>query len=156
MTELLLRLFVPNASLHTPDVHARIGKLAGIVGIACNVFLACLKLVVGLASGSVAIAGDGINNLTDSASSIVTLLGFRMAQRPADEEHPFGHGRYEYISGVVVAALVLLAGTELAKSSFLKILSPESVPFSILTVSILLVSMVIKLWMAFSTGSWEG
>ena len=74
MTELLLRLFVPNASLHTPDVHARIGKLAGIVGIVCNVFLACLKLVVGLASGSVAIAGDGINNLTDSASSIVTLL----------------------------------------------------------------------------------
>ena len=149
MTELLLRLFVPNASLHTPDVHARIGKLAGIVGIVCNVFLACLKLVVGLASGSVAIAGDGINNLTDSASSIVTLLGFRMAQRPADEEHPFGHGRYEYISGVVVAALVLLAGTELAKSSFEKILSPESVPFSILTVSILLVSVVLKLWMAF-------
>ena len=149
MTELLLRLFVPNASLHTPDVHARIGKLAGIVGIVCNVFLACLKLVVGLASGSVAIAGDGINNLTDSASSIVTLLGFRMAQRPADEEHPFGHGRYEYISGVVVAALVLLAGTELAKSSFEKILSPESVPFSILTVGILLVSVVLKLWMAF-------
>lgn len=148
MTELLLRLFVPNASLHTPDVHAKIGKLAGIVGIVCNVFLACLKMIIGLASGSVAIAGDGINNLTDSASSIVTLLGFRMAQRPADEEHPFGHGRYEYVSGVVVAALVLLAGTELAKSSFEKILAPESVPFHLSTIAVLLISIALKLWMA--------
>lgn len=148
MTELLLHLFVPNASLHTPDVHAKIGKLAGIVGIVCNVLLACLKLAAGLLSGSVAIAGDGINNLTDSASSVVTLLGFRMAQRPADEEHPFGHGRYEYVSGVVVAALVLLAGAELAKSSFEKILHPESVPFSVLTVGILLISIALKLWMA--------
>ena len=108
MTNLLLRLFVPNASQHTPAVHGAIGKLAGITGIVCNVLLASLKIIAGLLTGSVAITGDGINNLTDSASSVVTLLGFRMAQRPADGEHPFGHGRYEYISGVVVAALVLL------------------------------------------------
>lgn len=148
MTNLLLRLFVPNASQHTPAVHGAIGKLAGITGIVCNVLLASLKIIAGLLTGSVAITGDGINNLTDSASSVVTLLGFRMAQRPADGEHPFGHGRYEYISGVVVAALVLLAGAELAKSSFEKILHPEAIPFTALTLVILLVSIGVKLWMA--------
>ena len=92
MTKLLLHLFVPNASEHTPAAHAAVGKLAGAVGIVCNVLLACLKIAAGLLSDSVAMAGDGINNLTDCASSVVTLLGFRMAQRPADGEHPFGHG----------------------------------------------------------------
>ena len=86
MTNLLLRLFVPNSQEHTPAVHAAIGKLAGITGIVCNVLLSGMKIVVGLVTGSVAITGDGINNLTDSASSLVTLLGFRMAQRPADGE----------------------------------------------------------------------
>ena len=148
MTHLLLRLFVPHSSEHTPAVHAAIGKLAGITGILCNVLLAALKILAGIITGSVAVTGDGINNLTDSASSVVTLLGFRMAQRPADGEHPFGHGRYEYISGVVVAALVLLAGAELAKSSFDKILHPEAVPFTVLTLAILLVSIGVKLWMS--------
>lgn len=148
MTNLLLRLFVPHSSEHTPAVHAAIGKLAGITGIVCNVLLAALKIIAGILTGSVAITGDGINNLTDSASSIVTLLGFRIAQRPADGEHPFGHGRYEYISGVVVAALVLLAGAELAKSSFEKILHPQTVSFTALTLVILLLSIGAKLWMA--------
>lgn len=148
MTNLLLRLFVPHWSEHTPAVHAAIGKLAGLTGIVCNIFLAGLKILAGLVTGSVAITGDGINNLTDCASSVVTLLGFRMAQRPADGEHPFGHGRYEYISGVVVAALVLLAGAELAKSSFQKILHPQAVPFTALTLAILLLSIGVKLWMA--------
>lgn len=147
MTNLLLRLFVPHWSEHTPAVHAAIGKLAGLTGIVCNIFLAGLKILAGLVAGSVAITGDGINNLTDCASSVVTLLGFRMAQRPADGEHPFGHGRYEYISGVVVAALVLLAGAELAKSSFQKILHPQAVPFTALTLAILLLSIGVKLWM---------
>lgn len=147
MTNLLLRLFVPHWSEHTPAVHAAIGKLAGLTGIVCNIFLAGLKILAGLVTGSVAITGDGINNLTDCASSVVTLLGFRMAQRPADGEHPFGHGRYEYISGVVVAALVLLAGAELAKSSLQKILHPQSVPFTALTLAILLLSIGVKLWM---------
>lgn len=147
MTNLLLRLFVPHWSEHTPAVHAAIGKLAGLTGIVCNIFLAGLKILAGLVTGSVAITGDGINNLTDCASSVVTLLGFRMAQRPADGEHPFGHGRYEYISGVVVAALVLLAGAELAKSSFQKILHPQAVPFTALTLAILLLSIGVKLWM---------
>lgn len=148
MTNLLLRLFVPNASEHSAAAHGAVGKLAGITGIVCNVLLASLKILAGLITGSVAITGDGINNLTDSASSIVTLLGFRIAQRPADGEHPFGHGRYEYISGVVVAALVLLAGAELAKSSVDKIIHPQAVPFTALTLVILLVSIGVKLWMA--------
>ena len=146
MTKLLLRLFVPHAA--DANTHAAVGKLAGIVGIVCNLLLACLKITAGLLSGSVALAGDGINNLTDCASSVVTLLGFRMAQRPADGEHPFGHGRYEYISGVVIAALVLLAGAELAKSSIQKILVPQAVPLSLLSIAILLFSMGLKLWMA--------
>ena len=148
MTNLLLRLFVPQASTDPSAVHGAVGKLAGITGIVCNILLASLKILAGLLTGSVAITGDGINNLTDSASSIVTLLGFRIAQRPADGEHPFGHGRYEYISGVVVAALVLLAGAELAKSSVEKILHPQAVPFTALTLVILLVSIAVKLWMA--------
>ncbi len=146
MTKLLLRLFVPHAA--DANTHAAVGKLAGIVGIVCNLLLACLKITAGLLSGSVALAGDGINNLTDCASSVVTLLGFRMAQRPADGEHPFGHGRYEYISGVVIAALVLLAGAELAKSSIQKILVSQAVPLSLLSIAILLFSMGLKLWMA--------
>lgn len=143
MTNLLIRLFLRNSE----NEHAAIGALAGAVGIGCNVLLALLKLTAGILSGSVAIAGDGINNLTDSASSVVTLLGFRMAQRPADKEHPYGHGRYEYVSGVVVAALVLLAGAELAKSSVEKILHPEAVPFTPLTLGILIFSILLKLWM---------
>lgn len=148
MTRLLLRLFVPDAAGHSPAAHAAVGKLAGAVGIVCNVLLAGLKILAGLLSGSVAMAGDGINNLTDCASSAVTLLGFRMAQRPADGEHPFGHGRYEYISGVVVSALVLLAGLELGKSSLAKIFSPQAVPLSALSIGIALFSIALKLWMA--------
>lgn len=144
MTNLLIHLFLRNSQ----NEHAAVGSLAGTVGIACNVLLACIKLAAGILSGSVAIAGDGINNLMDSVSSIVTLLGFRMAQRPADQEHPYGHGRYEYVSGVAVAALVLLAGAELGKSSVEKILHPETVSFTPLMLGILVFSILLKLWMA--------
>lgn len=147
MTNLLLRLFVPNHQEDTPRVHGAIGRLAGLTGIGCNLLLAMLKIVGGLLTGSVAIVGDGINNLTDCASSLVTLLGFHMAQRPADGEHPFGHGRYEYVSGVVVAALVLMAGAELAKSSVEKILHPQSVEFNAVSFGILLFSIALKCWM---------
>lgn len=128
--------------------HAALGTLASAAGIGCNVLLACVKLAAGWLTGSVAIAGDGINNLTDSASSLATLLGFRLAQRPADQEHPYGHGRYEYVSGVVVAVLVILAGWELGKSSVQKILQPEAVPFSLTVAAVLILSILVKLWMA--------
>ena len=129
-------------------VRGAYGKLAGAVGIVCNLLLFAGKLLAGILSGSVAVTADAVNNLSDASSSLVTLLGFKLAERPADEEHPYGHARIEYISGLVVAALILLIGAELAKSSFSKILHPETVEFSLLTLGVLVGSILVKLWMA--------
>lgn len=149
MTGLLLRLFVKNHNdTEDPVVRSAYGKLAGAVGIVCNLLLFAGKLLAGILSGSVAVTADAVNNLSDASSSLVTLLGFKLAERPADEEHPYGHARIEYISGLVVAALILLIGAELAKSSFSKILHPETVEFSFLTLGVLVGSILVKLWMA--------
>lgn len=149
MTGLLLRLFVKNHNdTENPVVRSAYGKLAGAVGIVCNLLLFAGKLLAGILSGSVAVTADAVNNLSDASSSLVTLLGFKLAERPADEEHPYGHARIEYISGLVVAALILLIGAELAKSSFSKILHPETVEFSLLTLGVLVGSILVKLWMA--------
>lgn len=149
MTGLLLRLFVKNHNdTENPVVRSAYGKLAGAVGIVCNLLLFAGKLLAGILSGSVAVTADAVNNLSDASSSLVTLLGFKLAERPADEEHPYGHARIEYISGLVVAALILLIGAELAKSSFSKILHPETVEFSLLTLGVLIGSILVKLWMA--------
>ena len=149
MTGLLLRLFVKNHNdTEDPVVRSAYGKLAGAVGIVCNLLLFAGKLLAGILSGSVAVTADAVNNLSDASSSLVTLLGFKLAERPADEEHPYGHARIEYISGLVVAALILLIGAELAKSSFSKILHPETVEFSLLTLGVLVGSILVKLWMA--------
>ena len=138
LTQLLLRLFVKDyRNTEDPAVRARYGKLAGIVGIVCNVLLSAGKLLAGTLSGAVSITADGLNNLSDAASSLVTLLGFRLAERPADEEHPFGHARMEYLSGLFVSVLILLVGAELARSSFEKILHPEPVAFSALSFAVL-------------------
>ena len=111
LTQLLLRLFVKDyRNTEDPAVRTRYGKLAGIVGIVCNVLLSAGKLLAGTLSGAVSITADGLNNLSDAASSLVTLLGFRLAERPADEEHPFGHARMEYLSGLFVSVLILLVG----------------------------------------------
>ena len=149
MTKLLLRLFVPNYdNANSPAVRGAIGKLAGVTGIACNVLLFALKLIVGILSGAVSIVADAMNNLSDAASSVVTLLGFRLAQRPADQDHPYGHARYEYLSGLTVAALILVIGFELAKSSVSRIFAPSPVAFTTLTLVALLCSVGIKLWMS--------
>ncbi|HIR76769.1 MAG TPA: cation transporter [Candidatus Choladousia intestinipullorum] len=149
MTELLLRLFVKDyRSTKSSAVHLSIGKLAGMTGIVCNVLLFLGKLAVGLIAGSVSIIADAVNNLSDAASSVVTLLGFRMAQQPADSDHPYGHARYEYLSGLVIAALIFLIGGDLAKTSFQKILSPAAVEFSAAVFIVLLVSICMKLWMS--------
>lgn len=149
MTELLLRLFVKDyRSTESSAVHLSIGKLAGMTGIVCNVLLFLGKLAVGLIAGSVSIIADAVNNLSDAASSVVTLLGFRMAQQPADSDHPYGHARYEYLSGLVIAALIFLIGGDLAKTSFQKILSPAAVEFSAAVFIVLLVSICMKLWMS--------
>lgn len=149
MTKLLLRLFVKDyENVEDPKVRGAYGKLAGIVGIICNLLLFAGKLLAGLLSGSVAVGADAVNNLSDASSSLVTLLGFKLAERPADDEHPYGHARIEYLSGLAVAALILLIGAELGKSSIAKILHPVPVDFSWLTLGVLTASILLKLWMA--------
>lgn len=150
MTKLLLRLFV--AEPDTPEGRAKAGALAGTVGILCNVLLFLGKVTAGWLSGSVAIAADGWNNLSDGASSIVTLLAFRFSRKPADAHHPYGHARAEYLSGLCVAVLILFIGVELAKSSLGKIFRPEPVDFSGLTFWVLLGSICVKLWMSVFVG----
>ena len=146
MTKLLLRFFVKTDPASTAG-HAAIGKLAGIVGIVCNIFLFLGKLIIGLLAGSVAVVADAVNNLSDAASSVITLLGFRLAQQPADEDHPYGHARYEYLSGLAVAVVVLVIGVELATDSVKKIFQPEAMEVSVVTVAILTASIAVKLWM---------
>lgn len=128
----------------TPAERAAIGKRAGGIGIACNALLFAAKLLAGVLSGSVAVMADAFNNLSDASSSLVTFLGFRLAQRPADKDHPYGHARYEYLAGLAVAVLILLIGAELVRTSFSKILNPAPVAFDRLTVAILLASVLIK------------
>ena len=149
MISLLLRLFVPDHE-NTDDVHvrSRIGALSGRVGIGCNLLLFVFKLAVGTLSGSVSITADALNNLSDASGSIVTLIGFRVADKPADPHHPYGHARAEYLSGLAVAALILFIGFELAKSSLEKVLHPEPVILSGVMVLVLLCSIGVKLWMS--------
>ena len=148
MTKLLLFLFVRNYE-NTQDtaVRSAIGALSGAVGIGCNLLLCFGKLMAGVLTGSLAITADAMNNLSDASGSILTLVGFKLAGKPADEHHPYGHARLEYLSGLGVAVLILFIGLELAKSSVLKILHPEPVAFSPLALSILAVSILVKLWM---------
>lgn len=149
MTNWLLRTFIKNSDRsEDPKVRAAIGILSGIVGIVCNVLLCGGKLAVGIATGSVSITADAMNNLSDATSSVVTMLGFRLAERPADEEHPFGHARYEYLSGLAVSALILIIGVELAKSSLDKVLHPAAVEFGWTTAAVLVGSILVKLWMS--------
>ena len=149
MIGFLARRFIQNYQ-NTADAAVRraYGVLCGAVGIAINLLLFALKLLAGTLAGSVAITADAFNNLSDAGASIVTLLGFRLAARPADEKHPYGHARMEYLSGLAVAVMILVIGVELVKSSVQKILHPEAVEFSILTAAVLTGSILLKLWMA--------
>ncbi|MBQ7661454.1 MAG: cation transporter [Clostridia bacterium] len=149
MSDLLIRTFIKDyQSTSTPAVRNAYGKLAGLVGILCNLLLCVGKLTVGMLFGSMAVTADAFNNLSDAASGVISFLGFKLAGKPADEDHPYGHARYEYLSGLIVSILILLIGVELLKSSFDKILHPTPVLFSPLTVAILIVSILVKLWMA--------
>ncbi|MCI9551976.1 MAG: cation transporter, partial [Acutalibacter sp.] len=145
----LMRLLVRNYGSPDPAVREKSGQVAGGVGIATNLLLFAIKLAAGLLSHSVAIMADAINNLTDSGSSIIMLVGFKLAGKPADQEHPFGHARIEYLCGVIVSFIVLFLGLELGKSSVEKIFSPETAAFGPLTLSILVVSVAMKLWQCF-------
>ena len=149
MTKLLLRLFVKNPEdTANPKTRSAVGKLSGIVGILSNLLLFAGKLIVGTLSGSVSITADAMNNLSDASSSIVTFLGFKLAEKPADEDHPYGHARFEYLSGLAVAALIIVIGFELAKTSVQKILNPSAVTFSLVTICVLIGSIAIKLWLS--------
>ncbi len=149
MTALLLRLFVPNAADPTrPGVHGAIGALAGVTGMVCNALLFALKLFVGLAIGSVAVMADAFNNLSDAASSVITFLGFRMGQRPADHDHPYGHARLEYLAGLAIAAMIFFIGLEQGKSAIDKILNPGPMAFSKLTFALMCCAIALKGWMS--------
>jgi len=129
-------------------VRSQYGRAASVVGMLANVLLFLGKLIVGTVSGSVAITADAVNNLSDASSNIVSLLGFKLADKPADEDHPYGHGRYEYLSGLMVAVMILVIGVELMKGSIEKILNPTAVTLSAPLVIVLMGSIAMKLWMA--------
>lgn len=135
------------AQYHNTNIRARIGKLSGAVGIICNCLLAAGKLIVGHMTSSMSITADGLNNLSDGASSIVTLLGFKLAEKPADRKHPYGHARIEYIAGLTVAVMILFIGLELGKSSVQKFINPEPIEFSFTAVWVLCASILVKLFM---------
>lgn len=154
MTKLLLRLFVKDyKNKDKPRVRSSIGKLSGAVGIGCNLVLFALKLLVGTISGSVSITADAMNNLSDATSAIVTLVGFKLAEKPADDDHPYGHARYEYLSGLAVAAMIIVIGFELAKTSVEKIFQPAAVEFTLPVAVVLLGSILIKLWLSLFNSS---
>lgn len=147
MIEFLIRRFVPDwQQVQRTDVRERYGTLAAAVGILSNIFLCIIKGLIGLFSGSIAVIADAVNNLSDAGSSVITLLAFKIAGKPADEEHPYGHARMEYISGMAVSFIIILLGLELMGSSFEKILHPEEVGVSALTYLVLIVSIAVKLW----------
>lgn len=150
MTKLLIKLFIKDSSnTKNPKVRAAYGMLCGVVGIAVNLILTAAKFFIGSLTGSISITADAINNLSDAGSSIVTLVGFRVAQKPADKDHPYGHGRIEYIAALIVSFLVLLMGFELLKSSIQKIQAPQPVQFSTAAFIILVLSIFFKLWLAY-------
>ncbi len=148
MTKLLLS-FVTSRNPDENKLHTAVGKLSGLVGIFCNLLLFAGKLLVGTLAHSVSVTADAMNNLSDAAGSVTTLLGFRLSELPPDEEHPYGHARFEYLSGLAVAAMILLIGVELAKSSVEKILHPSPVDMSVLMGMVLIGSVAVKLWMFF-------
>ncbi len=149
LTSRLIKIFIKDPEdVGNPAVRFAYGRLAGVAGLAANILLFAAKLTAGLLAGSLAIMADAFNNLSDAGSSIVTLVGFKLSSAPPDEEHPFGHGRMEYLSALVVAAMIIVAGFELASASVDKILHPELPAFGLLQVLILAAAIGVKLWMA--------
>ncbi len=150
MVDFLVKHFVRDyEKLDDGRVRERYGMLSSVVGILCNLIIFSSKLVIGTLVHSIAIISDGFNNMSDCASCIVTMFGYKMAAKPADKDHPFGHGRMEYLTSLVIAAVIVVVGCELLKSSVKKIVHPEAVTFSIAALVILIISILIKIWMGF-------
>lgn len=149
MNELLCKWFVKDhKNTEDPVVRERYGKFAGIVGILSNLVLCTAKILIGIVSGSIAIIGDGVNNLADASSSVITLIGFKLASLPEDKDHPYGHARYEYITGMIVSILIVLVGIELGQTSIDKVMDPAPLDFSWTVVLVLVLSIAIKIWQA--------
>ena len=147
MTKLFIRLFVKNyQDPNNPAVRRSYGRVAGIIGIVTNLLLFAVKLIAGTLAHSIAVTADAVNNLSDSASSIVTLVGFKLAAKPADEKHPYGHARFEYVSGLAVSLLVFAVGVQFARDSIMKIIHPEQSAFSLVTAAVLVFSALLKFW----------
>ena len=147
--ERFLRRFVPNyESVEDPAVRKAYGTFSSVVGICCNVVLFLLKYVMGSLSHSIAIVSDAFNNLSDCASCLITMFGYKLAAKPADKGHPFGHGRMEYLTSLVIAVMIALMGFELLRNSVEKIIHPDAVQFRWLTLGALVLSIGVKLWMA--------
>lgn len=147
MTDLILRIFVrDHKNTEDPAVRDKCGRVAGAVGIVTNFLLFLMKIIVGTVFHSVSVTADAVNNLTDSGSSVVTLIGFKMASKPADEKHPFGHARIEYLSGVIVSFIVIFLGLQLGMSSIEKILTPEENALTPVALVVLVISILVKLW----------
>ena len=150
MTNYLVKLFIKDyENIEEIEVRSNYGVLAGIIGIICNAFLFVAKLLIGILVNSISIMADAVNNLSDAASSIVSLVGVHMAKKPADEEHPFGHGRIEYIAALIVSFIILLVGFGLFKSSFDKIINPEPLGFRFVLLMILVLSVLVKIWLSY-------
>lgn len=156
MTELLIKLALRTgkdnvgviADPKDPKCRAKFGTLSSVVGVVCNIVLFIAKFIIGTLAGSIAITADAFNNLSDMGSCFISLLGMKLAAKPADKDHPFGHGRYEYLTTMAVAVVILMVAFELAKSSVQKIISPEAVSFSWALVIVLVLSILVKLWMS--------
>ncbi len=157
MLDLIIKTFIKNYE-HTEDVTVResYGRLSGVIAIICNLVLFAFKLLAGIISGSISITADALNNLSDMGSSVIVLFGFHLAAKPADPDHPYGHGRIEYISAFIVSGLILIVGVELLKSSLDKILHPQAITFSLLSVVILAASIIVKLLLYFFNNALAG
>lgn len=149
ISNFLVKTFIKDAeNIKDPKVRNKYGALGGIVGIIINLILFLIKFFVGMLVGSIAISADAFNNLSDAASSVITIIGFKMANKPPDAEHPFGHGRIEYLSALIVAFLVMLVGVQFVKSSIERILNPTTINFEIIPFILLLVSIGFKFWLS--------
>ena len=149
LSKLLIKIFIKNSeNIQDNSVRDKYGYFAGIVGIVFNLLLFFIKLFVGIITGSIAVTADAFNNLSDTISSIITILGFRLSNLPPDKEHPFGHGRSEYIASLIMSFIILMVGLDFAKSSITRILNPTPVHFDILAFILLLITIIVKIWLS--------
>lgn len=149
MTDFLVKKFIKNPDdIENSKVRQSYGSLSSGVGLVCNILLFLIKYIMGTLSGSISIVSDAFNNLSDSGGCIVTFLGYKMASKPADKDHPFGHGRVEYLTSLILSAIIVIVGFELFKSSAEKIMNPEPVKFSVIVLVSLIISICVKLWLS--------